>query len=318
MSHCTVLTQYLRRPNHMPERKTIIDSGNPGKTPEERRPSLIVLAGRDFGRQYFLPRGETAIGRDEDCAIRLNDARVSRKHAKIIGDPGVQSGPYFRVIDLGSSNGTFLNDERIKEAVLSDGDRIRIGYTVLKYAIRDVVEIEYEDKIYRMATTDALTRLLSREYFLQQYSDVFHRSERYERPFSLMMIDIDNFKSVNDTHGHPVGDIVLEGLGRMVMDVIRHEDIAARYGGEEFVVLLPETKPDDARHPAERLRRSLEAHTFKAGEKLFSVTVSIGIAGYPDDASTMNELLERADSALYAAKKSGKNSVRVFQSKAKE
>jgi two-component system cell cycle response regulator len=295
---------------YMPERRTIIDSTKPGSSGEEKRPSLIVLAGRDFGRQYFLAKGETSIGRDEDCTIRLNDARVSRKHSKIVGDP---AGPYFKVIDIDSTNGTFLNDTRIKEAVLTDGDRVRIGYTVLKYAIRDVAEIEYGNKIYRMATTDSLTKLSSREYFMQQYSDVFHRSERYQRPFSLLMVDIDNFKSVNDTYGHPVGDLVLEQVGRMILNVIRHEDLAGRFGGEEFAILLPETGVDSARNPAERLRRSIEAYQFNAGSEQFSVTVSIGIAAFPDQATTMNELIERADIALYEAKRSGRNSVRVFK-----
>ncbi|UCD58785.1 MAG: FHA domain-containing protein, partial [Candidatus Hydrogenedentota bacterium] len=93
----------------MPERKTIMDSAEPRGAPEDRRPSLIILAGRDFGHQYFLAKGETLIGRDEDCAIRLSDGRASRKHAKIVGDPGVQSGPYFKIIDLDSTNGTLLN-----------------------------------------------------------------------------------------------------------------------------------------------------------------------------------------------------------------
>jgi diguanylate cyclase (GGDEF)-like protein len=284
----------------------------PGETPDEKRPSLIVLAGRDFGRQYFLPRGETCIGRDEDCEIRLSDGRISRKHSKITGDPGHTSGPYFKLIDLDSTNGTFLNDRKIKEAVLTDGDRIRVGYTTLKYAIRDIVEIEYEDKIFRMATTDALTKLNSREYFLQQYSDLFHRSERYERPFSLMMIDIDNFKRVNDTYGHPAGDRVLEHIGRVILDAVRHEDFAARYGGEEFAILLPETNPPGAGIPAERIRRNIETLRIPARDEEFSVTVSIGIASFPEHASSMDGLLERADCALYDAKKSGKNTVRIF------
>jgi diguanylate cyclase (GGDEF)-like protein len=297
----------------MRERKTIIDPIDPQGNPKDKHPSLIVLAGRDFGRQYFLHRGETVIGRDEECAVRLNDARVSRKHAKITGDPGHQSGPYFKIIDLDSSNGTFLNDQRIKEAVLTDGDRIHIGYTVFKYAIRDIVEVEYEDRIFRMATTDSLTGLLSRDYFLQQYSDIFHRSERYRRPFAVMMIDVDDFKAVNDEHGHSMGDRVLEEIGQLIMDVVRHEDCAARYGGEEFIVLLPETISEKARHPAERLRKKLESHRFNSGNKQFTVTVSIGIAGYPEHASTMSELVENADAALYEAKKSGKNAVRMLR-----
>lgn len=291
-------------------RRTVVDHTNPARSPDEKHPSLIVLTGRDFGRQYFLDKGETSIGRDEDCAIRLDDARVSRKHSKIVGDP---SGPYFKVIDLNSTNGTFLNDQPIREAVLTDGDRIRIGYTVFKYAIRDIAEIEYENKIYRMATTDSLTKLSTREYFMQQYSDTFYRSERYQRPFSLMMADIDDFKSINDTYGHPIGDLVLASIGKMILNVIRHEDFAGRVGGEEFAIVLPETGPEHARNPAERLRRSVEAYHFHSGSEQFPVTISIGIATYPNHAASMAELIQKADTALYEAKKSGKNTVRVFK-----
>jgi diguanylate cyclase (GGDEF)-like protein len=133
-----------------------------------------------------------------------------------------------------------------------------------------------------------------------------------------MMIDIDDFKSVNDTYGHPAGDKVLEEIGRMIMEIVRHEDVAARYGGEEFAILLPETGPEDARYPAERLRRSLEAFHFKADDKRFSTTLSIGIAGYPNCASTMDELVGKADSALYEAKRAGKNVIRVFQAAAEQ
>jgi diguanylate cyclase (GGDEF)-like protein len=295
------------------ERNTLFDLTNPQGSPDEKRPSLIVLAGHDFGRQYFLTRGETYIGRDEDCAIRLSDARISRKHSKIVGDPGNASAPHFKLFDLDTTNGTFLNDRKIKEAVLTEGDRIRIGFSVLKYSIRDVVEIEYDNKIFRMATTDALTRLHSREYFLQEYNDLFHRSERYQRPFSLMMVDIDNFKAVNDTFGQPAGDSVLEKIGRIILEVIRYEDFAARFGGEEFAILLPETGPENARHPAERLRRSIEFFDFNFEEKKFSVTVSIGIAAFPEHGSSMEELLKNADDALYQAKRAGRNTVSLFQ-----
>jgi diguanylate cyclase (GGDEF)-like protein len=278
----------------------------------DKQPDLIIITERDFGRKYTLGEGETLIGRDGECAIRLQDSRVSRKHARIAGQFDPKEGFRFTVTDAGSTNGTFLNDKRIGEAVLRDGDRLGIGYTVFRYAVRGRTEAEYEDKIYRMATTDALTGLFSREYFMQHFTDTFRRSTRYHRPFSLMMLDIDDFKAINDTHGHPVGDTVLERAGRVIMDVVRQEDYAARYGGEEFAVLLPETSPADARHPAERLRKKLEAHRFTAGDTAFSVTISIGIAGYPDDGSSMEELVEHADRALYQAKRSGKNTVRVY------
>jgi diguanylate cyclase (GGDEF)-like protein len=296
----------------MGEKKTITDFIPPRRAPAEKRPSLTVITERDFGRQYYLDKGETVIGRDDDCDIRLQDARTSRKHTKIVGEPGRKSGPYFKAVDLDSTNGTYINDKRIKEAALGDGDRLHVGYTVFKYSVRDVEELEMEKKMYRMATTDALTGLFSREYFTQQLGDTFHRCERYQRPFSLIMADIDDFKAVNDTYGHPTGDVVLEGVGRIITDIIRHEDCGARYGGEEFMVLLPETPPENARYPAERLRKSLEGFRFQAEGKRFSVTVSVGIAGFPDHASTMDELIEKVDQALYEAKRAGKNTVRLF------
>ena len=298
---------------HMNRKKTIVDFRTPRPGAGEKRPSLLIVTEQDFGRQHFLQKDETLIGRDDGCDIRLQDERISRKHTKIVGDPGHKSGPYFKVIDLGSTNGTHVNDKRISEATLSDGDRLQIGGTVFKYSIRDVEEMELEEKIYRMATTDALTGLFSREYFRQQYSDTFRRSERYQRPFSLIMIDIDDFKTINDTHGHSTGDVVLEGVGRIILDLVRHEDCAARYGGEEFVILLPETDPEMARFPAERIRKSIEEYRFQTEDRRFSVSVSVGIAGFPDHASTMDEMLEKADQAMYKVKRSGKNKVRVFQ-----
>ena len=297
----------------MDEKNTISDVIPPRRAPAEKRPSLTVITEHDFGRQYYLDKSEILVGRDDDCDICLQDGRTSRKHAKVVGEPGRKSGPYFKVVDLDSTNGTYINEKRIKEAALGDGDRLHIGHTIFKYSVRDVEELELEKKIYQMATTDALTGLFSREYFRQQLADTFHRSERYQRPFSLIMADIDDFKAINDTYGHPTGDLVLEGVGSMVMDIIRHEDCGARYGGEEFMALLPETPPEKARFPAERLRKSLEGFRFQADDKRFSVTISIGIAGFPDHASTVDELLEKVDQALYEAKRSGKNVVRLFQ-----
>ena len=296
----------------MGEKKTIADFIPPRRAPAEKRPSLTIVTEHDFGRQYYLDKAEITIGRDDDCDIRLQDGRTSRKHTKIVGEPGRKSGPYFKAVDLGSTNGTYINDKRIKEAALGDGDRLHVGHTIFKYSVRDVGEMAVEQKIYRMATTDALTGLFSREYFRQQLIDTFYRSERYQRPFSLIMADLDDFKVINDTYGHPTGDIVLEGAGSIIADIIRHEDCAARYGGEEFMILLPETPPAKARFPAERLRRSLEGFRFQAEGKRFSVTVSVGIAGFPENASTMDELLEKVDQALYEAKRAGKNTVRLF------
>jgi diguanylate cyclase (GGDEF)-like protein len=124
------------------------------------------------------------------------------------------------------------------------------------------------------------------------------------------MIDVDHFKAVNDEHGHPAGDAVLRELSRLLKEQVRTVDSIGRYGGEEFVVLLPHTPTDEAHQTADRLRRSVDTHAFRHGEKALHVTVSVGVATYPGDGiASAEDLIREADKALYRAKQSGRNQV---------
>jgi diguanylate cyclase (GGDEF)-like protein len=162
-----------------------------------------------------------------------------------------------------------------------------------------------------MAITDSLTGLHNHRYFKQYFKQEMGRAKRYHKPFSIIMMDVDDFKSFNDSFGHSVGDDLLAILGNVIMETVRGVDVAFRYGGEEFIVLLPETRLDKAVLAAERLREAVQRGTSNklAGPASRGVTVSVGVASYPENADKMDELFNIVDSLLYQAKRCGKNKV---------
>ncbi len=163
----------------------------------------------------------------------------------------------------------------------------------------------------RLAATDPLTGLLNRRAFLDAAAREHARATRHALPVSVLLVDVDHFKNVNDTHGHAAGDAVLRGVATLVLSIARRSDLVARWGGEEFVIALPQTTEPGARVAAERLRRSISetAHTTPSGKSV-TVTASIGIAS-ADAPWKLEELLGRADQAMYAAKGRGRNRVEI-------
>jgi diguanylate cyclase (GGDEF)-like protein len=138
----------------------------------------------------------------------------------------------------------------------------------------------------------------------------FSRVGRYQESFSLLMIDIDDFKKVNDEHGHPAGDAVLKEMARIIKETVRTVDVVGRYGGEEFVAVLPHTPHDEALETAERVRRRIREHVFLAGDRKAHVTVSVGVASYPSaSVDSPSTLIREADKALYRAKEAGRDRV---------
>jgi diguanylate cyclase (GGDEF)-like protein len=171
------------------------------------------------------------------------------------------------------------------------------------------------ETLLRFAFTDFLTGLKTRGYFEQQFDLELARAERRGTPVALLMIDIDHFKRLNDTHGHPAGDLVLHDVAAILTSDLRQIDIAARYGGEEFILLLPETTLQGAKLVAQRLRYSVEQAKFRTSARNLPeehVTISIGVAVFPDEARFKRELLEAADAALYQAKANGRNRVVLY------
>lgn len=164
-------------------------------------------------------------------------------------------------------------------------------------------------RLYNIAITDELTRLYTQRHFRTCIDKSFADFQRYGEKYTLLMIDLDDFKRVNDTYGHPAGDIVLQEVAQVILSSIRDNDLAFRYGGEEFAVLLPGTGIRGGRHVAERIRRAIGEKLFSEGRHDLRLSVSIGCATLPDAAMTVRDLILTADTRLYDAKKTGKNRV---------
>ncbi len=173
-------------------------------------------------------------------------------------------------------------------------------------------ELESVNKVLReMAIRDGLTGLYNHRHFQEELTIEVARSRRHERKFSLVFFDVDHFKMFNDTHGHPQGDTLLQMLGQLIQGRLRATDLACRYGGEEFVLLLPETSKEGAAIVAESLCADIVGTPFKGGETqpLGKISVSVGVATFPEDGEEAQVLLERVDKALYKAKQNGRNCV---------
>ena len=211
----------------------------------------------------------------------------------------------------------FLRTERGDRTLSTeDAEFAEIVIRAAVAAIRraQALESTREDnrRLEELATTDALTRLTNRRALLERLSIEVDRARRFKSQLSLLMLDLDHFKSVNDQHGHLGGDEVLREMGNLLAGAVRTIDIVARYGGEEFIVILPETATEGAEVFAERLRRSVEEHEFVvAQERKFHLTCSIGVATFPSPrVASTEDLFARADEALYRAKSGGRNLVR--------
>ena len=199
---------------------------------------------------------------------------------------------------VGSSGPEFLSVELL--------DMLRV---IADHAAMAVANAQMYERLERMATTDGLTGLINHRHFQQVFDAVMLRSERYGRHVSLIMCDIDHFKAVNDTYGHPVGDKVLKRVAEILYSSARRTDVVARYGGEEFALLMEETGAKGALQIAERIRKTVEAEPFRCENGTFNCTLSLGIATFPADGTQKAKLTENADQALYQAKRSGRNRV---------
>lgn len=276
-----------------------------------RRPGeacLVVIHApvqSDLGRRFVLDKDTTTVGRGRDNDIVLPSDCVSRRHARL----EQRAGNLF-IVDLASTNGTFINDDAhsIRERQIQRGDRLKIGDTIFKYLSGSDIELQYHEIIHRMTVTDGLTDLANRKQLDLVLTDAIPRSRRQNRALSLLMIDIDHFKNINDTHGHLTGDSVLRGLAGILQRRLRPNDRLGRYGGEEFCVILPETTMHQAAKFGEELRALVEAHAFVAEDKNIRVTISVGVGTLQDDMA-MADFYRAADEMLYRAKRTGRNRV---------
>jgi two-component system cell cycle response regulator len=273
----------------------------------KRRACITVLSGSSTGQVYKLIRGTNVLGRAHDAQLRILDDGVSRHHAVIRLD-----GEIVQVEDLGSRNGSYLNGQRITSAMsLKEGDKVQIGRTtVLRFAFHDELDESFHENLLSSALRDPLTKLFNKRYLMDRLDSELKFSKRHETAVSVLMLDLDHFKKINDGHGHLAGDAVLSQLANVLVRAVRNEDVVARFGGEEFVIILRAISIELAVALGERLRRLVETTVFQYQSKILEVTVSVGAAGFPSTrADTVEQLLEAGDQALYRAKNAGRNRV---------
>jgi two-component system, cell cycle response regulator len=280
----------------------------PIKLPERQGGSacLIVLSGEAVGRIFKLAQAEYLVGRAETAEICLDDDGISRRHANIVlhGDTAILK-------DLESTNGTFVNGEPIRVRALVNGDRIQVGATtILKFAIHDELDEQFQYHLFSAATRDALTQTYNRRHFDDQLSRDLSYARRHGSPLALALIDLDHFKLINDTHGHPAGDAALQQFSSAVLGIVRNEDFLCRIGGEEFALVMRGTTLEGAIAVCERLRSMVEGICFEHKDCRISITVSIGIASFDTTQhSSVEDLVKEADLRLYEAKSAGRNRI---------
>ncbi|MEP6719574.1 MAG: GGDEF domain-containing protein [bacterium] len=291
------------------------------KALQERRPALVSLRGELMAVPIPLERSQVTIGRALEADVRINDLRASRLHARINSNHDAQTNEtVYSITDLSSTNGTLLNGELITEALLNDGDKIVIGDHLFRFDMLDEIDREFQQQIHRLLAHDELTGLLTSKSFFSELRREAARAQSESRPFCVLMMDLDHFKEVNDTYGHLVGSKTLEETGHVIKQALRAGDVAARFGGEEFAAFLLDANYAQGLVAAERVRIAVAEHAFPASRQdstepstTHSITISLGVAAFPDDATDPIQLVELADSALYRAKRGGRNRICAYR-----
>jgi two-component system cell cycle response regulator len=270
---------------------------------------LVVIYGQQIGRRIELTGAPLVIGRSPRSDLQLDEESVSRQHVRIEPDPKSNDGVSWQIVDLDSTNGTYVNDLPVRVATLRNSDQIQVGRSILRYLAGNSIERAYHEEIYKLMSMDGLTQLRNRRAFDEALADEMARAQRFRRPLSICVMDADKFKSVNDQYGHLAGDAVLRQLGTILRNNIRKNDIAGRLGGEEFGLLLPEVDRAGGLIVAEKLRRMVEAHRFEFDRTVIPVTISIGLAEVSASEREVTDVVRRADELLYRAKHEGRNRV---------
>lgn len=284
-----------------------------GVEPSELLEADIILIAhpenRRLGTRFRLSHGaRMELGRSMSVEVPLPEVlSISRRHARL-----EYNGRQVTLRDLGSTNGTYVNGGLIeKPTVLRSGDRFQVAGVHFKFLHERDPEHAYYETIYHLVTRDGLTEIYNKRKYDEEAEREFARALRHERPLSLIMFDLDDFKDINDSYGHLCGDFVLKQVTQTARELLRPEQVFARVGGDEFVILTPETGLDGARKLAEKLCRKIDSLDYTYSEFSVNVSCSFGVASLEHGMSEPNDLYDAADQELIAAKRNGRNQVSV-------
>ena len=283
-------------------RKHTVRAGQPLRG----QPCLILvysgsLDSPDVGCRYDLVGDELIIGRSSDADIQVDRDSVSRRHARLArGEDG------WTIADLQSTNGTYVNNESVREQPLSDGDFIKIGNAIFRFFGGPNVVAAVHEEMFRIAVTCALTGCFNRRYFVELLEREMIRARHFGRPLSLVALDIDQLKVINETFGHLTGDHVIHELARRTLARLDRFEVLCRYEGSQFLLLLPEVDVDQASTHGNELRQAISTEAVQSDGDLVVVTLSggaVALASEPDAASFVRSVQD----AVGRAKKAGRN-----------
>jgi len=285
---------------------TLLLSASRSDFKENHRACLVVIRGERLGAKVDLDGPAVVIGRGSEADFQIASRSVSRSHCRIFPRDGAMW-----IEDLRSTNQTFVNDQRIDQCELSDGDQVRIGNSVLKYLAAGNLEVGYVAEMRNHAVRDELTKLYNRRHVMNLLAEEVARCRAdSDYRLALAIIDIDCFKEINDRIGHLAGDAVLKQMADALLKAVRSADTLARIGGEEFAVVMPGASEDAAHEACERLRSAVAETEFRIdANTTLAVTISVGLCAWRGDMGEISDLMRLADECLYVAKSQGRDRV---------
>ena len=274
---------------------------------DQRHPYLVIYIGNDSGHRHKLRRGTMTIGRSPQADITIEDDRISRIHCIM-----EWMGDTIRIDDQGSTNGIYVDSQAVSHAIITNGVPIQLGHSIMKIEYKTEVEFQAEENLLYNASFDSLTGIFNRYQFTKLAGMEIAYASRHKLPVGVIMMDIDNFKQVNDRYGHLAGDSILSQFSNIVIKNKRTEDLFARYGGEEFVCMpRGEVNKEQMHIQCERIRKAIENFDFCYDKTFIRITASFGFyikkAESVDIETVLHEIILKADEAFYLAKKHGKN-----------
>jgi diguanylate cyclase (GGDEF)-like protein len=273
---------------------------------------LQIIRGEDIGREFELKPGKNIIGRQKDCSINIINNSISRVHARVDCNPAGNPDTRYIISDLQSTNGTKVNNEDVARVALRDGDRVQFGHVVCKFMEVDSLERNFLQEIKKLIDYDGRTKLLQIRPFYQRLENAILSADTLHNSLTVLMMDLDGLKQINESHGHLAGSHVIVKIARLINQELTPDGVVGIYGGDEFAAYLDNTDKAKAVEKADHLRTLIEEMNFEDKGVDKKVTISIGVAEYPNDASEMMQLVSCADKALFKAKSSGKNCVVAY------
>jgi diguanylate cyclase (GGDEF)-like protein/PAS domain S-box-containing protein len=269
---------------------------------EDVNPYLIKMLG--YSREEFIKSKLWDVGAFKDIKASMEAFQVLQKEEYI----------RYKDLPLKAKDGGLIQVEFVSNVYLVDEEK------VIQCNIRDITDrkqaqdalIKSEALLRELSIRDQLTGLFNRRYMEETLEREIHRAERKHLSLGIIMLDVDDFKQFNDTHGHAAGDAVLKELGKMLIRYVRKEDIPSRYGGDEFIIILPEVDTEEAYNLSDRIRRYVASRLIKTEAGQIKITISLGIASLSSETPNLKKLINCADSAMYEAKSKGRNCVCVY------